>query len=316
MYNISIIGAGQLGSRHLQALKSSSLQMRIFVVDNCEESLNVAKERYEIIPRNVTQEVMYCLSILMLPPILDLVIVATSSKPRASIIRQLLEFTEVKNLILEKVLFPKLSEYDEVLQLLRTKKVNCWVNCPRRMYGMYQDIKEKIDRSQPVTMLFQETNWGLCCNSIHMIDLLMFMSGESAYTIDVSSLNNEIIDSKRPGYIELYGTIAITTEHGSSLKLVCEKDDVTTRRTISNGDHLFEISETGGWWKDNGQVHYYKIPYQSQLTGLLADMILSIGYCPLSSFENSVKYHKPFVAAVLAHYNYILDIENDLCPIT
>ena len=44
MKRIFIIGAGQLGSRHLQALKSSSNSLNIFIVDPSLESLNIAKE--------------------------------------------------------------------------------------------------------------------------------------------------------------------------------------------------------------------------------------------------------------------------------
>ena len=47
MFNVAIIGAGQLGSRHLQGLKLAASPLSITVMDSSEESLKVAKARYE-----------------------------------------------------------------------------------------------------------------------------------------------------------------------------------------------------------------------------------------------------------------------------
>ncbi len=49
MFNVAIIGAGQLGSRHLQGLKLSSSPLSITVMDSNDESLRVAKERYDVV---------------------------------------------------------------------------------------------------------------------------------------------------------------------------------------------------------------------------------------------------------------------------
>lgn len=46
MYKIAVIGAGQLGSRHLQGLKLSKLKSDIWVVDNNPNSLQIAQQRY------------------------------------------------------------------------------------------------------------------------------------------------------------------------------------------------------------------------------------------------------------------------------
>lgn len=44
MYKIAVIGAGQLGSRHLQGLKLSKLKSDIWVVDNNPNSLQIAQQ--------------------------------------------------------------------------------------------------------------------------------------------------------------------------------------------------------------------------------------------------------------------------------
>ena len=46
-YHILLIGAGQIGSRHLQALALSDINIEISVVDSSTASLAVAKDRYK-----------------------------------------------------------------------------------------------------------------------------------------------------------------------------------------------------------------------------------------------------------------------------
>ena len=46
MYQLAVIGAGQLGSRHLQGLAKANLEAEIWVVDVSQESLNIAQSRY------------------------------------------------------------------------------------------------------------------------------------------------------------------------------------------------------------------------------------------------------------------------------
>lgn len=318
MYNVAIIGAGQLGSRHLQGLKTATSPLSISVVDSSNDSMQIAKERYDAVQVVGEKSVDYLTSIENLPEALDLVIIATGSKPRAAIIKSLLASKQVKNLVLEKVLFPTLADYDEIGCLLKEKAVNCWVNCPRRMYGMYQQIGEIIDKSKPVSMIYGEENWGLCCNSIHEIDIFMYLTGEKSYSIDTSQLNTEIESSKRNGYIEMTGTLKIKTPNGSELVLTSVNGyEGEAGISIQNGESNLFIDEGHGLWSLNGKQHTFAVPYQSQLSGILADDLLLKGNCQLSTFELSASYHKPFIEALLSKYNLITgQKENKLLPIT
>ena len=318
MYNVAIIGAGQLGSRHLQAMKTASSSLNIWVMDNHEESLKVAKQRYDEIPMIGEKSIEYVGSIDLLPQQLDLVIVATGSKPRASIVKKLLECSKVKYLVLEKVLFPQISDYEEIENLLKKNQVLTWVNCPRRMFGMYQEIKKYIDHTAPIEMSYEGENWGLCCNAIHMIDLFMFFTGETQYTIDLSGLTDSIEESKREGYVEMTGTINIQTPHGNTLRLTSENGfKGNPGLVIKNQDHCILIDESTGMWSINGENRHYSIPYQSQLTGIVIDEILKTGGCMLTPFELSSLYHQPIMEALLEKYNKLIsDNNNKFLPIT
>lgn len=317
MYNTAIIGAGQLGSRHLQGLKSSSLPLDIWVVDNNEDSLKLAEDRYDTVKEISEKKVHYTDNISNIPLELDFVVVATGSKPRAAIVSNLLEHSTVKNLVLEKVLFPKLSDYDEIGNLLKEKKVKCWVNCPRRMFGYFHDIKDMLDATKKITMHNEGKDWGLCCNAIHMIDIFLFLTGDDGYSMDTSGLIPKILESKRSGYIEINGTLRITTQSGHVLTLTSTSDyDGANKKIITNEGLTINIEEGKGIMNINDRDYIFHMPYQSEMTGLLADMILKTGYCPLTTYDKSALYHKTFIKDILDYYNKIEGTHSQLCPIT
>lgn len=318
MYQVAIIGAGQLGSRHLQGLKLASSPLSITVMDSNDESLNVAKERYDAVSPIGEKNINYVNSIDKLPSELDLVIIATGSKPRAVIVQSLLNHAIVKYLVLEKVLFPSLADYNNVDRLLKDKGLRCWVNCPRRMFGMYKQIKETVDPTKPIYMTNADEDWGLCCNAIHMIDIFLYLTEETSYTVETKFLNDKIEDSKRGGYIEMTGKLEVKTEKGNILTLISEKDfDGEKNFLIENGENMFVISEGEGKWSLNGDNYQCSMPYQSQLTGVLADELLITGGCSLTPYNTSVDYHKPFIESMLAKYNDIKGTpDNKILPIT
>ena len=316
MYQVAIIGAGQLGSRHLQGLKLASSPLFITVMDNNEDSLRIAKERYDAVSIIGEKSIQFVKSIDDLPDYLDLVIIATSAKPRAIIIKNLLNRTRVRYMILEKVLFTQLSDYDEIRELLKEKNVCCWVNCPRRMFGSYSLIKSRIDYTTPIKMKFIGQNWGLCCNSMHFIDVFMFLTQEDNYSLNTDEIEPIIIESKRSGYIEMNGTLHIKTKQGNELILSCTPSNQNGIVEIKNGLNHFALDEVNGLLTIDKKGIKIDTPFQSQTTGILADSILRTGFCPLSSYEKSSQYHKIFIAKMLNKYNKITMGDSKILPIT
>lgn len=317
MMNVSIIGAGQLGSRHLQGLMKAQTEMKIWVVDQSADSLAISKGRCEEITPTTKKEVLFFNSIENLPEELDLVIVATGSKPRATIVKALLSHSKVNYLVLEKFLFTRLCEYDEIAALILEKNVKCWVNCPRRMSDEYIEINKKINPNEPVIMEFQGKDWGMCCNSVHFIDIWMYLAGDSPISVDLSEVEPRVVESKRAGYIELLGKEKFSTENGDRL-ILGSYEDYTNSSAIKilNAGNTILIDSANKVWSFNGQSHSYKQVFQSDRTGTLADELLENGDCRLVRFNESVEYHKPYLSAVIEFVNKIQGTKHDSCPIT
>jgi predicted dehydrogenase len=88
-----IIGAGQLGSRHLQGLLKLNVEQVIYVLDTSLDSLKISKAREEEIHHN--NQIHYFSEWDLLPKDFDLVIIATSANVRAKVVKQLIESSSV-----------------------------------------------------------------------------------------------------------------------------------------------------------------------------------------------------------------------------
>ena len=121
MIHCAIIGAGQIGSRHLQALCHLENPTRIDLVDPSNKSLKIAFDRYEeaVPPGKHNIELCCHKSLDGLPDTLDLIIIATNSSIRSKVLKEVIRKRCVKNLILEKVLFQKKIDYISVDKLLK-----------------------------------------------------------------------------------------------------------------------------------------------------------------------------------------------------
>ena len=98
MNRVAIIGAGQLGSRHLQGLLKSKSEQVIYVLDPSESSLKISRNRAQEIKNN--HNLLFITDWNKLPNYLDLVIVSTGANVRSKVVSKLLTDFKVKNLII------------------------------------------------------------------------------------------------------------------------------------------------------------------------------------------------------------------------
>lgn len=300
---VALIGAGQLGSRHLQALAKSELPLSIDVVDPEPSAREVAASRYaEVDTSAVTARF---LADVPKNAEYDLAIVASSSLPRAGIVRSLLADSRVANMVLEKFLFPRLAEYDEIGRLLAEKRVNAWVNCPRRMFEDYRILRDSV--CGPLHISVRGGMWGLACNAIHFIDLASWLTGSAFVSFDTAGLDATLRDSRRSGYVELSGTLSSRNGSGSELSLhaMCGSDAPHLIQ-ITAPDSQFLIDESGAvmtTWKNGGgwrgETSVFHVRFQSELSQVFARDILLDGKCALPSFAESSAMHKGLLTALI-----------------
>ena len=325
MHSVLLIGAGQLGSRHLQSLARLDIPVSIKVIDPGREQLKMSRERFEQVPgHEKIHRIDYRESLHDVPSYIDLCIIATKADVRSSVTRQVIETANVKNIIFEKVLFQSLADYDEIEKLLADNNIRAWVNCPRRMYPIYQEIKSLFHRGERISYHLNGGEWGLACNSIHLIDHVAYFTGETDYEVDISHLDKELRESKRKGFIEVSGTLGMTFRNGSELILHSKKDSGAPDMISILGERYHAVVfESAGRAMISDSQNYtdlreigFKVPYQSELTHLAAREVLLNGNSGLTEFSQSVRLHKPILKALMQYMEKVTGHYSDKCPIT
>lgn len=324
--SIAIIGAGQIGSRHLQGLAQHQDWQPIHLVDPSEESLRVAAERFAQASPDVTDDDLRLWTRCdQLPSQLDLAIVATSADVRAGVIKTLLQNVDVKALILEKVLFQSLPEYDEIEELLANRAVPCWVNFGYRAASFYQQLKHELANAWPLDILVRfPVSWGgFVSSGIHFLDLLAFFAGDPALHFEEVALDERILNSKRKGCKDFTGRITVRSSRDDRMRIETIEDPASPC--------LFEVRSQAQYWRildpfeqvhctvrGHGEERVLQdvIPFQSGRTGQLAVRLLKDGRCALPTYAESQVLHRAFICVLLDHYRCVSGEETNVCPIT
>lgn len=319
-----IIGAGQLGSRHLQGLLRLQQEQHIYVMDPSESSLTIAQDRAKEIENKHT--ISYISKWELLPKEFDLVIVATGANVRANIVTQLLNNYKVKNLVLEKILFQDILSYTNIKELIEKTKTPTWVNHPRRMFDHYKKIKEIIEKNdENVSFQVYGGDWGLACSALHFIDLFAFLANSEVETIDMDWIDNTIHESKRLNCIEFTGSVKGTLKNGSNFVITSKEGEIgditlcvltkSNRWIIQEGSaqKTIHLSKQNSFKEE---ISNFNSEFQSTLTTRIANDLFSTKTTTLPTYDEACASHLPFIEKALKKYIEISGIQTTICPIT
>ncbi|HUQ26118.1 MAG TPA: hypothetical protein VM140_10625, partial [Burkholderiales bacterium] len=202
--------------------------------------------------------------------------------------QELIRTRRVDAVILEKVVFQSLPEFDAAMAL----GVPAWVNCFRRAVPPYAGSRGR-------SLTVDGGQWGLGCNAVHYLDLCAFLAGTDEFVIDDASLDPEILQSKRRGFFEFTGRIRGSCGNvGFELVARAGSDEPATVRI------------------DGAVVDESALPLQSNLTHLLVDEILATGRSPLPTLEQSRAAHAPLLELFSVHLERMTGQRPARCPIT
>ncbi len=321
--HVLLIGAGQLGSRHLQALMMcDNSDVTISVVEPSEHSQNIARERMSEVPSKIA-DVRFLKAIAEVEGKVDFCVVATNANVRLKILEELLEHCQVDNILLEKILFQSSAHLELAQNLLSRHNVKSWVNCPRRMQLVYHDIKAMIQDEKEIKLTVVGENWGLACNAIHMIDLWAFLTGQTTYKLFLDGLSKNIIDGKRQGYKEISGKM-IGRKNNCRFELLCDvsENPVSILHTINTPNYEIVVEEINGKFTvydrrtgEKSTNDFVMLP-QSKLTNLVANAAVDNQRCDLTEFSESSQLHKVFLDGMLDFFNSTGEEKYEKCPIT
>jgi len=321
---IAIIGCGQLGSRHLQAILKVGVPLTIYVVEPNFEARTMAHQRASEIPISQDIVIEWHSNLSQIPHAADLTIVATLAQERPAILERLL-LQGHRRFLIEKIVCQSSAQYRRLISLFKKNGATGWLNITRRYFPVYQQAL-LVSNQSPVFLSVWAGDFGLASNAIHYFDIFEAMiKGREQITLSGDLLTPQIQANRRgKGLVEFSGTILGRTPKGSLASVTFYPQSqisgvvmITTKsfRAFINegaGKALVAYEDRGWRWEEQT----YQELYTSQLTTEIARTILNEGTCLLPTLEHSYSLHKELFRIFNRHLKKLTGRRPDLCPIT
>jgi predicted dehydrogenase len=315
-----LIGAGQLGSRHLQGLAASPQLRRISVIEPSAEARETAAARFAQIEESTGKQLIFTNGETLRAEriAIDYAVLATGSLPRLTTLHEALSLG-AKHLLCEKILFPSIAQYREALALVKSAGATVYVSHVMRYVPLYQHLRARIAAEKAQHIVFEVTagDAGMGCNLIHYLDCFTFLTGR-AVTAITCTLDRPLLKSKRGGaYIEFTGSASAHTGEGDMFRLSFRAGDAAlpVLRITWEGVE-YRISEGDDAWKctNSGEQEALQFPIMSQLSGRILHDILN-HTCPLPQLADSFETNRLMLNAINAQLQDTFD-EHTFCHIT
>lgn len=315
MKSVLLIGCGNIGFRHLQALCAMPIPAEIDVVEpdrDLHDRISTQFADAASSPHRFTL-------LERLPErrrVVDLCVVATTASVRRAVVDDVLDRHDVGSLILEKILFQRVGDLDAVGELLAERAVKAFVNCGRRTFPGYQALRDQLTGARPLEISVHGHQIGLASNAIHFLDLAEYLGGSPITELDASGLEPGAAEGRRPGHIELYGTLVGHLDNGTRVSV--ESRDVSPVRievVIEAGGDRFVIDELARTIDAPGVE---RGPFGSQNVSETPEIyhdLLETGTCALTPYVDSSRQHRRFLTAVRRHLGLSND-EDVPCPVS
>jgi predicted dehydrogenase len=317
-YRILIVGCGQLGSRHLQAVASLPQVREVEVVDPRPEALNLGRERLsEVTDRQPRTAFRWLSSLEDASRGGELCIVATRADVRCKLVRQIAETLLVAQSV---------RDYENLMDFSKAKGLSIWVNCKARAYPSHRRVKAHLDLAEPIIFSVAGGNQGLATNGLHDADLFAFYDGTSQIESAGACIDPNLHPSKRGnGLFELSGTLRGFTEKGSHFTVSFAADhEGPVHFSISSRCYRAVINDMMKWFYEStadSRWSWRQVPYEanlmvSNMTRAFAADILRLGHCELPTLEECFPAHQFILIELNPHFNRLLGTEGDRCPVT
>ena len=319
--NIFLVGCGNIGSRHLQALVKLPFKIDIHIVEKSNKSKILAKTRLKEIKFNKKKfNFFWYDSIDQLNNVSDLVIISTLSKGRVNLITSLLK-NKNKKFLIEKPVCQSKKEYENLLSQMNLFNATGWVNTNRRYFKSYQKIKNELINCKFININVISKASGLGTNAIHFLDLFSWLINDSKIKLNGEFLNPKLFSNKRgKEFKEFYGTILGSGKNNSSITLnFLPSKNESIFLTISTDSINYVIDELNqNAFKINKTNKKFNFDFEhvSQSTTKIVKDILENNKSFLPKLDESFFNHVELFRIFNSHIKKQLKRDISLCPIT
>lgn len=246
MHRIIIIGTGNIGKRHLQAVAKLDIDYDLLCFDIFQPSLDsiatFCKEN-DLQIKNIDMTTNFS-RILDFINERTIIIVATTAKGREDILEKVVARQPLA-IISEKPVCQRPKEYEALLQLAKDYSVPVYVNFSRHLSPHYQEIYSEIEGAQRPHISFLFSNVGFGCNGIHFLELATWLFRAETYEIIASEVTSTYA-SKRKGFSDFSGKLILRMDGGKICTVSISDDTAVDLVEVVLPRKLYTIFETLG----------------------------------------------------------------------
>ncbi len=311
---ILLVGAGQLGSRHLQGLVKITADCRIDILDPSTAALALSRTRADEIKGAERHQLRFLEDASDLNDDYDLGINATTSRYRADSMKTTGPLAA--NWIIEKVLSQNLQQMETIEHAVEGAD-NTWVNLMMRELGWLQELYNALERETITGFETSGKDWSLACNAIHHIDLVAWLSRSQITRVITDQLHDEWKSSKRDGNFDLLGTLKVDYDNGLEATFSSLEDGPDRISQLTTNGKNWVIDEITAQVRCNDETVFSGVfDRQSDLTTTLAERVLSKLPLNLPRLEFAAATHRIFIAAMLNYWQKTMARNDQHVPIT
>lgn len=324
---VLVVGCGELGSRHLQAVACLPQVAEVEIVDPRPEALQLGQKRLaEVVSPQSNTIFRWLSSLEEASPGGDLCILSTRADVRCPVVEEVAKDLAYSRFILEKLVAQSVPEYQRLMGFAKERDLAIWVNCKTRAYGIHKRVKSYLDATEPLILSWVGANHGLATNGVHAADLFAFYDESERIESAGGHVDPVLHPSKRGnGLFDLSGTLSGYTRKGSQFSLSFARDYqgpdqvvIASPRYRCVVDHLqrwaYESDETSGWrWRPSPFEEDLLV---SHMTKGFASDILRFGRCDLPTLEECFVAHRFILSELLPHFNNLMGLDGVRCPVT
>ena len=305
-----IVGFGGMGCRHTQSLVNSFPESITYIF---EPNDDVFQKNINLIGQQDNKDIVRLSKLGQFNDVIDLCVIATSAGPRFDILKELLDY-EIKNYILEKVVFQSDYQFEEILKIVPGK--NIYINFVNRYFENYLKIKDQIN-NHPFSLNIIGGDFGLGSNALHYFDLFKYFGGSKVKLDKFLLIENTKGNKRGKQYKEIFGQISISSEDGSSLNISSDplrKGDVEIILKSSESTHIINegLSNHIEFGINDIKTSHLLIEYTSSLTGKIFKDILD-SKCLLPTLNDTKDIHSILFESINKSLNLKTE---DICPVT
>lgn len=311
MSRFLIIGAGNIGFRHFQALNSLSGANEITLVDP-----RISERQAVFAAEKKPQTTLHFESDLERVQLnrqnFDFIVSAVTADVQQKWVDRWGSLAGM-GILLEKPIAQHRANLEPFTSLSKADGAHLYVNCIRGFWPGYQKLKSKLSEiSSPVHLEIEGTEWGLACNGVHMIDLFRWLRQLDSTQVRSSELTLSRLAHKRgPHFEEFTGKAVIENKLGDRLTLISNAGVQTTSCEVrafhaQNSKPFFVSDESTDRvrWMANEQIaeeEGLQTLHVSRTTAIVAERCLArkpVDEMP--SLEEAIESHRALYAILEA----------------